>query len=263
MFKKMNVQLPTSNGGVALLHHLMKSYLLLMIWAVLLACVFQPTVAAACEMGAYAGQREQMVAWQIKARGVRDHGVLRAMQVVPRHCFVPLKLQSKAYQDHPLPIGHGQTISQPYIVALMTELLALKPGQRILEIGTGSGYQAAILAQMAVEVFTIEILAPLARQARDTLKRTGFSGVHTKIGDGYKGWPDQAPFDGIIVTCAPTHIPEPLKVQLVEGGRMVIPVGQAGGVQQLYLMHKEKGRLVEKKRFDVRFVPMTREKKVD
>lgn len=214
-------------------------------------------------MGAYAGQREQMVAWHIKARGVRDPGVLKAMQVVPRHCFVPQRLQPKAYQDFPLPIGHGQTISQPYVVALMTELLALKPGQRVLEIGTGSGYQAAILAQMAIEVYTIEIIEHLARQARDTLISVGFAGVRTKIGDGYKGWPEQAPFEGIIVTCAPTHIPEPLKAQLAEGGRMVIPVGQAGGVQQLYLMHKVKGKLVQKKRFNVRFVPMTREKKAD
>lgn len=229
----------------------------LVILSILLVPVGRPVdVLAECDMEAYLQQRQQMVAGQIQARGVRAVEVIRAMEQVPRHCFVPRRWQSQAYRDGPLPIGHGQTISQPYIVALMSELLALQPGQRVLEIGTGSGYQAAVLAQMGIDVYTIEIIEPLARQARKALLETGYAHIHTKIGDGYQGWPDQAPFDGIIVTCAPTHIPSALKDQLAEGGRMVIPVGETYGNQRLILLRKIKGRISEERDIAVRFVPM-------
>jgi protein-L-isoaspartate(D-aspartate) O-methyltransferase len=181
------------------------------------------------------------------------------MTAVPRHLFVPLNIRSLAYEDGPLPIGHDQTISQPYIVALMSQLLALRSGDRILEIGTGSGYQAAVLAWMGAEVFTIEIVSELGNQAKKVLDQLGYDRVSVKIGNGYLGWPENAPFDGIIVTCAPTSIPEPLKEQLAEGGRMVIPVGETGS-QQLYLLTKQNGRLIQKKIIDVRFVPMVDEK---
>ncbi len=235
-------------------------YFIYGIVAALIGSLWSMEGSTACDAQDYSSQRQQMVAGQIMARGVRNPDVIGAMQVVPRHCFVPRRLQSQAYQDRPLPIGHGQTISQPYIVALMTELLELKPGQRVLEIGTGSGYQAAVLAQMAVKVYTIEIVAPLALQAKVVLERSGYTQIHTKIGDGYKGWPQHAPFDGIIVTCAPTHIPAPLKDQLAEGGRMVIPVGEAYGNQRLILLRKRKGRIKKEKSFGVRFVPMIDEK---
>jgi protein-L-isoaspartate(D-aspartate) O-methyltransferase len=177
------------------------------------------------------------------------------MQAVPRHLFVPEALRHHAYRDTPLPIGHGQTISQPYIVALMSQLLSMEPGWRILEIGTGSGYQAAVLAEMDADVFTIEIVPELGRQAQKTLKATGYTGIRVKIGDGYQGWPDHAPFDAIIVTCSPTRIPQPLESQLAEGGRMVIPVGEAGH-QQLLLLTKQHGEIRKEKIVDVRFVPM-------
>ena len=200
-------------------------------------------------------QRQQMVDQQLRARGIKDARVLRAMQTVPRHRFVPEALISMAYADIPLPIGHGQTISQPYIVALMSEVLAVKPGQRILEIGTGSGYQAAILAEMGAVVFTIEIVRPLADQAKTNLQPQGYESVRIKIGDGYLGWPEAAPFDAIIVTCAPERIPQPLQAQLAEGGRMVIPVGEKNQ-QQLMLLTKQKGKIQAQKVVDVRFVPM-------
>jgi protein-L-isoaspartate(D-aspartate) O-methyltransferase len=218
----------------------------------------------------YQKQRRKMVAYQIRDRGVVDANVLRAMTTVPnvlramtsvpRHRFVPEGQRSRAYRDHPLPIGHGQTISQPFIVAKMSELLELEPGQKVLEVGTGSGYQAAVLADMGVQVFTIEIVSPLAKQAQKVLSDLGYAGIRLKVGDGYKGWPEHAPFDGIIVTCAPSHIPDPLKVQLAEGGRMVIPVGSVWGRQRLVLLRKVGGRIKEESIFDVRFVPMVNEK---
>lgn len=208
----------------------------------------------------YQKQRKEMVARQIRDRGVVDAGVLRAMASVPRHRFVPEALRSRAYRDHPLPIGHDQTISQPFIVAKMSELLELEPGQRVLEVGTGSGYQAAVLAQMGVTVFTIEIVPPLAKQAQTVLSALGYESIRVKVGDGYKGWPEHAPFDGIIVTCAPSHIPEPLKMQLAEGGRMVIPVGSVWSRQRLVLLRKVDGRIKQESIFDVRFVPMVNEK---
>jgi protein-L-isoaspartate(D-aspartate) O-methyltransferase len=191
-----------------------------------------------------------------RARDVRDPRVLDAMRTVPRHAFVPRELAADAYSDHPLPIGHGQTISQPYIVAFMTEQLHLRPTDRVLEIGTGSGYQAAVLSRLAAEVYTIEIVVPLATRATQDLTRLGYTNVFVRGGDGYAGWPEQAPFDAIIVTCAPEHVPQPLIDQLKEGGRMIIPVG-AFGDQNLVLIVKREGQITRQSVLPVRFVPMT------
>ncbi len=228
--------------------------------AILLIGLWPSDVWADCDGLRFKKEREKMVDQQIAARGVADPAVLSAMKTVPRHCFVPDGRQKSAYRDSPLRIGHGQTISQLYIVGIMSELLELKPGQRVLEIGTGSGYQAAVLAEMGVQVYTIEIVEPLGKKAAQTLKSSGYDDIRTLIGDGYKGWPRHAPFDGIIVTCAPTSIPEPLKEQLAENGRMVIPVGPVYGIQQLYLLRKKDGRISQEKILDVRFVPMMDEK---
>jgi protein-L-isoaspartate(D-aspartate) O-methyltransferase len=203
----------------------------------------------------FADQRQIMVTNQIRGRGISDAAVLKAMEAVPRHLFVPSEMRDMAYEDTPLPIGHGQTISQPYIVALMSQLLAVQTGQQVLEIGTGSGYQAAVLAEMGANVFTIEIVPELGRQATRVLETLGFKNIEVKIGDGYKGWPEHAPFDAIIVTCAPTRIPEPLTEQLAEGGRMVIPSGERYN-QQLLLLIKQAGKIKQEKIVDVRFVPM-------
>ena len=201
-------------------------------------------------------RRKEMVDSQIRERGIFDGRVLAAMEKVPRHEFVPPELRRFAYSDGPLPIGHGQTISQPYIVALMTELLQLDRDSRVLEIGTGSGYQAAVLAELVADVYTIEIVAPLALQARETLARLGYKNVHTKVGDGHLGWPEAGPFDGIIVTCAPDAVPQGLIEQLREGGRLVVPVGEFGDVQELYLLEKIDGNIRKKAVTAVRFVPM-------
>jgi protein-L-isoaspartate(D-aspartate) O-methyltransferase len=206
----------------------------------------------------YLEARLAMVRDQIEKRGVSDPAVLEAMRVVPRHLFVPQEWTGDAYADHPLPIGYGQTISQPYIVAWMTELLQGKPGDRVLEIGTGSGYQAAVLAELGYEVYTIEIVEPLAGQASARLEEMGYENVTTKRGDGYFGWPEQAPFQAIMVTCAPDHIPPPLVEQLAEGGRMVVPVGPPGGYQSLFLITKENGAVKSENLGGVRFVPLTR-----
>jgi protein-L-isoaspartate(D-aspartate) O-methyltransferase len=202
----------------------------------------------------YQKQRARMVADQIAARGVQNPAVLEAMRVVPRHAFIPNKWQNEAYDDHPLPIGYDQTISQPYIVAYMTEALQAQKGHKILEIGTGSGYQAAVLAQMGTRVYSIEIVEPLGTMARKTLKQLGYD-VQVRIGDGYAGWPEEAPFDGIIVTAAPPEIPAPLIAQLKEGGRLVIPVGRY--FQDLKIIKKSGGKLVTEANLPVRFVPMT------
>jgi protein-L-isoaspartate(D-aspartate) O-methyltransferase len=198
-----------------------------------------------------------MVEQQLKARDIKDERVLAAMGKVPREAFVPPESRAASYEDGPLPIGYDQTISQPYIVAFMTEQLRLKPSDRVLEIGTGSGYQAAILAELGSEIFSVEIVEPLARAAEATLQRLGYTNVHVKIGDGYKGWPEAAPFDAIIVTCAPDKVPQPLIDQLKDGGRMVIPVGERFA-QQLYLLEKRNGELKESATLPVRFVPMLR-----
>lgn len=199
-----------------------------------------------------------MVARQLRGRGISDARVLGAMSSVPRDKFVPKELRTSAYDDRPLPIGYGQTISQPYIVAFMTEQLQPKKDQRILEIGTGSGYQAAILSGLVAEVYTIEIVRPLAQRAEAVLRELGLRNVHVKAGDGYKGWPEHAPFDAIIVTAAPDHVPPPLIEQLKEGGRMVIPVGKSGA-QELYLLEKQNGQAIQTAVIPVRFVPLTRE----
>lgn len=201
--------------------------------------------------------REAMVKHQLAAGGITKADVLQAMMEVPRHEFVPAALRPYAYADGPLPIGHGQTISQPFIVGFMTQALDLSKGDVVLEVGTGSGYQAAILGKLAKEVYTIEIVAPLAESAKGVLSRLGFDNVHVKAGDGYLGWPEKAPFDAIIVTCAPEQVPDPLISQLKEGGRLVIPVGEAGGIQQLILLKKEGGKISKERMLDVRFVPMT------
>lgn len=209
---------------------------------------------------AWAPDRERMVREQLSGPGpsITNQRVLEVMARVPRHEFVPVGLRSHAYADHPLPIGHGQTISQPYIVAVMTERLDPQPTDRVLEIGAGSGYQAAVLAELVAEVFTIEIIEPLGRSAEATLRRLGYTNVHVRVGDGYRGWPEAAPFDAIIVTCAPDDVPAPLVEQLKEGGRLIIPVN-AGLHQELILCRKRDGRLERELIFPVRFVPMTGE----
>ena len=206
----------------------------------------------------FAQKRKQMVENQIKARGIKDPRVLDAMLKVKRHRFVPSHIRHLAYEDYPLSIGEGQTISQPYIVALMTELLSLKGTEKVLEIGTGSGYQAAILAELAGEVYTIEIFESLARQSEGLLKELHYKNIRVKFGDGFLGWPERSPFDGIIVTCAPEKIPPPLLEQLAEGGRLVIPVGKYR--QDLKLLRKIKNRIKEEDVIPVRFVPMLRGK---
>lgn len=209
-------------------------------------------------------QRHRMVAQQIAARGVRDSRVLRAMRDVPRHWFVPRGLRSRAYDDGPLPIGHDQTISQPYVVALMTELLAVKPGDKVLEIGTGSGYQAAVLSELTAHVFTIEIVEPLAKQTIDLLREKGYAMIQARIGDGFRGWPEEAPFDAIIVTCAAPRPPPALVEQLRVGGRMVIPVDTDLWGQDLLVMTKKAdGTLDRRNVAPVAFVPMTGEAQGD
>jgi protein-L-isoaspartate(D-aspartate) O-methyltransferase len=191
-------------------------------------------------------------------RGIHDQRVLAAMGKVPRQEFVPEEFRAASYGDHPLPIGYDQTISQPFLVAFMTEQLRPQPTDRVLEIGTGSGYQTAILAEVVSEVYSIEIIEPLARNAEATLQRLGYSNVHIRVGDGYQGWPERAPFDSLIVTCAPDHVPPALIDQTKEGGRIVIPVGSAGE-QELFLLEKRDGRLTQTAVSPVRFVPMTGE----
>jgi protein-L-isoaspartate(D-aspartate) O-methyltransferase len=206
----------------------------------------------------WARLRDEMVTTQIAARGVRDTRVLAALRAVPRHLFVPSEVRAEAYADRPLPIGEGQTISQPYIVGLMTELLEVKPGDRVLEIGTGSGYQAAVLDAMGCDVYTIEIRASLAQEAEKRLTSLGYKRVHVRTGDGYAGWPEVAPFAGIVVTAAPERIPQPLLNQLAIGGHMVIPVGAF--YQQLKVITRRGDTdFPERDVIPVRFVPMTGE----
>jgi protein-L-isoaspartate(D-aspartate) O-methyltransferase len=201
-------------------------------------------------------RRERMVAEQLAGRDIKDPRVLDAMRKVPRHLFVPVEQQRFAYEDYPLPIGNQQTISQPYIVAYMTEALELEPTDTVLEIGTGSGYQAAVLAALAKRVFSIEIVGELADRARRLLADAGYTNVQVRHGDGYAGWPEEGPFDAIIVTAAPDHVPEPLVQQLAAGGRMIIPVGDA--FQELRLVQRTDAGVVERTTLAVRFVPLTR-----
>lgn len=205
----------------------------------------------------YTARRLAMVRRQIEARDVKNPRVLAAMRATPRHLFVPEELREQAYNDHPLPIGHGQTISQPYIVAVMTELLDCSQNSKVLEIGTGSGYQAAVLARVAGKVYTIELVPELAQSAAALLKKLGHENVYVRQGDGYKGWPEEAPFDRILVTAAPPKIPEALVEQLKPGGRMVAPVGRTVFSQELVVVDKDqRGRISQRPVFPVRFVPM-------
>lgn len=206
----------------------------------------------------YEKERRMMVRSQIKARGIKHRPTLDAMQTVPRHLFVPVQDQSHAYQDRPLPIGYGQTISQPYIVAYMTQIIEPSPGQRILEIGTGSGYQAAVLAEIADTVYSIEIIPELTARAKKVLS-VHYDNVKVKTADGYYGWEEKAPFDAIVVTAAAEHIPPPLIEQLKDGGRMIIPVGSPFQVQQLMLVEKKNGAISTRSLMPVRFVPFIRE----
>lgn len=205
----------------------------------------------------HAAARARMVEQQLRTRGIEDARVLDAMAAVPRHAFVPEELAGQAYSDRPLPIGHGQTISQPYIVALMSELADIRPGERALEVGTGSGYAAAVLSELADSVYTIEIVQPLAASAAERLRRLGYANVRVRFGDGYRGWPERAPFDAIVVTAAPEYVPQPLLDQLAVGGRLVIPVG--GASQDLIEITRTADGLVERSVIPVRFVPMTGE----
>ena len=203
-------------------------------------------------------ERARLVSRYVEPAGVRDPNVLAALRKVPRHLFVPGDGQAEAYDDHPLPIGHEQTISQPSLVAYMTEILKVGQDARVLEIGTGSGYQAAILGELVREVYTIEIVRPLGEAAGRLLQRLGYANVRVKVGDGYQGWPECAPFDAILVTCAPENVPPPLVEQLKPGGRLCLPVGPRTGLQELYLMTKRPDGTLEKQAvLPVRFVPMT------
>jgi protein-L-isoaspartate(D-aspartate) O-methyltransferase len=216
-----------------------------------------PVIPAAAKDD-FARARLELVEQSIEGAGIMNEDVLRAMRIVPRHEFVPPDFRDQAYKDHPLPIGYGQTISQPFIVAWMTELLELQPGERVLEIGTGSGYQAAVLAELGyVEVYSIEIVPELAESAQTRLQNLGYANVHIRQGDGYFGWPEYAPFDAIIVTAAPDHLPAPLAGQLTEAGRIVIPIGPPGSYQSLWKFVNEEGEMKAYNMGGVAFVPFT------
>lgn len=225
----------------------------------LIAAAILPAAARPAEEDGFARARQRMVEQDIRGRGVQDAAVLGALSRIPRHRYVPKDLQSRAYGDHPLPIGEGQTISQPYVVALMTEALKLRPGDRVLEIGTGSGYQAAVLAELVKEVYTIEIRSVLADRAARTLKDQGYRNVKVRHADGYNGWEEHAPFDAIIITASANHIPPPLIKQLKEGGRLILPLGRTVYYQVLTLATKKKDGLDVVQLGDVAFVPMVGE----
>ena len=234
---------------------------LLVLWIACRADPAQPPPAPAPPpprpVDPYASAREKMVDETIVARGVSDPHVLAAMRRVPRQEFVPADLRARAYEDNPLAIGYEQTISQPYIVAAMTEAAHVGPGKRVLEIGTGSGYQCAVLAETGADVYSIEIVEPLAKRTHELLARLGYSKLHLRIGDGYRGWPEAAPFDAIIVTAAPAEIPAPLLDQLAIGGRLVIPVGGKDKDQELKVITRGASGTTTESLMDVRFVPMT------
>ncbi len=222
---------------------------------------FEPPVGLlAQQTDDYQIRRQRMVDQQLRLRGIEAQAVLAAMAKVPRHRFVPPPLTRQAYEDRPLPIGYGQTISQPFIVAYMSEAARITPGAKVLEIGTGSGYQAAVLAEIAAEVYTVEIVPELARQAERTLRELGYRNVRVRSGDGYQGWPQHAPFDAIVVTAAPERIPQPLIDQLAVHGRLIVPVGTQSEDQRMTVLTRTPGGIIEQKTFPVRFVPLTREK---
>ena len=228
-------------------------------------CIAACTVLVGCMTAAQPddsglrARREAMVEQQISQRGVIDARVLDAMRAVPRERFVPPESRSEAYEDRPLPIGSGQTISQPYIVAYMTEVLEVAPSHKVLEVGTGSGYQAAVLSELVREVYTIEIVPELARRAETVLRELNRTNIHVRAGDGYAGWPEEAPFDRIIVTAAPEQLPSPLVDQLAAGGRLVVPVGSQGGPQWMTIVDKTSTGVTERRTIPVQFVPFTRE----
>jgi len=245
----------TKSGGRCVIIGVMRRIAQYLVFAFLAMGGCQKQAASTSE---FTAERQKMVEQQLQPRGIHDQRVLTAMAKVPREEFVPGKLRGQAYTDNALPIGHDQTISQPFIVALMTEQLRLQPEDRVLEIGTGSGYQAAVLAELVKEVYTIEIIEPLAKEASARLARLDYKNAHVRVGDGFQGWPEVAPFDAIIVTCAPDKVPQPLTQQLKDGGRMIIPVG-SGIDQQLYLLEKKDGQLAQTAILPVRFVPMVGE----
>jgi protein-L-isoaspartate(D-aspartate) O-methyltransferase len=226
---------------------------------ILFFLAFPASLAYSSEDPALTEARRRMVERDLRGRDIRDPRVLEIMGRVPRHLFVESSQRNKAYADYPLPIGEGQTISQPYIVALMTQILQIQPGERVLEIGTGSGYQAAVLSELGAQVYTIEIQETLAKQAAQRLKELGYDGVRVKYGDGYLGWDEEAPFDAVIVTCAANHIPPTLIKQLKEGGRLVIPLGSTTYFQTLTLLTKKEGKIDIQHLLGVAFVPMTGE----
>jgi len=216
------------------------------------------------DSAAYTQARALMVEESIVGWGIADPDVVTAMGAVPRHLFVPSEYLDQAYENHPVPIGYGQTISQPYIVGLMTESLELEPGEKVLEVGTGSGYQAAVLAEMHVQVYSIEILQPLAQEAAERLRQVGYEDIQLRAGDGYYGWPEAAPFEAILVTAAPDHVPQPLLAQLAVGGVLVIPIGPPGGYQELWRLRRlSEDRIESTSLGGVRFVPLVREEEVD
>lgn len=222
---------------------------------VLMALTFKSCTGQSMKEDDFTRLRHKMVEQQIKNRGIRTANVLEAFMHIPRHIFVPLEYRNRSYDDTPLPIGYNQTISQPYIVAYMTEILKPDKNMRVLEIGTGSGYQAAILGYLCKEVYSVEIIDSLAARALNVFEKEGYKNIKVKTGDGYKGWKEYAPYDAIIVTCAPAKIPQPLLDQLAEGGRMVIPAGESYN-QKLYFIEKENGKIRHKETLSVLFVPM-------
>jgi protein-L-isoaspartate(D-aspartate) O-methyltransferase len=236
----------------------MKYSSLMPLLALFLPALTMCTSPEAGDQGDAAAERRRMVEQQLRSRDIKDLRVLAAMEKVPRHLFVPENVRAQAYGDHPLPIGHGQTISQPYIVAFMTEALDVRPEHRVLEIGTGSGYQAAILGELAGEVYTMEIIEPLAQSARETLERLGYKNVHVRAGNGYEGWPEHAPYDRIMVTAAPEEVPPALVEQLKMGGLMAIPVGSY--FQELRILRRTETGTETLRTLPVRFVPMTGKK---